>query len=402
MAFACPAAAEAPPLKIATDVSRSGTVDVYVQGAPGERVRVGERVGNRIALVERAVLDQQGHGVFRDAERWRCDRLSRFFEVTGLPSGEPPRTVTSFPVRTPGCGNRLALTARRSPAPGSVLRIRLSDSWRTGATAGRLCLRSPRGRTTCSTLAIPAGRASATRRIRLGAKGRWALTARAPGQHLRRAVYVGRPAPRAPAADRPRLLVTGDSLMAGVDAFIGDRLGSRVETAMRTLPGQGISKPGFDWEAAAKDQMRSVRPRVSAVFLGANEGYPMRTPGGAVIRCCEEPWIAEFERRTARVMRAYSRGGRRVLWLTAPASSDSDKNITLAAVNQAVTRAARANRRVTLLLIDQVLSPGFRFREVMDLDGKPVRVRDDDGIHLSIEGSEYVAGIVVDQLGPVP
>jgi hypothetical protein len=113
---------------------------------------------------------------------------------------------------------------------------------------------------------------------------------------------------------RLRVLATGDSMIQIVDSYLKQRLdGARVRSDAQVST--GISKPWLlDWRAYSRRQARRLRPDVTVMFIGANDGFAM---GG--IACCGRPWIAEYARRARRMMRTYARDGRaRVYWLLLP------------------------------------------------------------------------------------
>jgi hypothetical protein len=200
-----------------------------------------------------------------------------------------------------------------------------------------------------------------------------------------------------PHSGRLRILATGDSMIQIVDSFMRERAGSRrgvVRTDARVAT--GISKPSLlDWPAHASEQAASVRPDATVVFLGANDGFPM-----AGADCCGTAWIAEYARRAREMMRTYARGGRgRVYWLLLPAPRDGFFREAFPAVNSALRQAARGlGDDVRLIALDEVFTPGGRYRGSMKIDGKRVRVRQDDGVHLNATGAELAAGLVIDAL----
>lgn len=95
-------------------------------------------------------------------------------------------------------------------------------------------------------------------------------------------------------------------------------------------------------------------------------------------------------------MRTYARGAQgRVLWLTLPVPRDPRFAEIARAVNLGLREAAVDQERVTLIPLDVLLTPGDRYRDAMPVDGRSVRVRAADGIHLSVAGARYVAAVVV-------
>ena len=53
---------------------------------------------------------------------------------------------------------------------------------------------------------------------------------------------------------------------------------------------------------------------------------------------------------------------------------------------------------VRLIELDKVFTPGGRFRDSMEIDGKRVRVRQRDGVHLNATGAALAARLVVGAL----
>ncbi|NLT06716.1 MAG: DUF459 domain-containing protein [Solirubrobacterales bacterium] len=221
--------------------------------------------------------------------------------------------------------------------------------------------------------------------------GLWRFEVRNGDQVVRRETAVV-------AGGRLQLLATGDSMIQTVDSFLAQRLGRRAAVESDARISTGISSPDvFDWPARARQQARAVAPDVTVVYLGANDGFPMSPPRGELAECCGEPWVAEYARRVEGMMRAYVRDGAgRVLWLTLPAPrSDSHFVAVYDPVNQAVRRAAERVPGAAVVAVDELLAPGYEFRERIVRRGRQITVRQPDGIHLSLEGADLAAAAVV-------
>ena len=141
-----------------------------------------------------------------------------------------------------------------------------------------------------------------------------------------------------------RVLATGDSMIQIIDSFLKQRLERRRATSVRSDAriSTGLSKPFMlDWVKKAREQARSVHPDVTAMFIGANDGFPMKTRTGASVPCCGAAWTAEYARRVESMMRSYLRGGRSyVYWMTLPTPRRGDFARIYRAVNRAIKRAA--------------------------------------------------------------
>lgn len=217
------------------------------------------------------------------------------------------------------------------------------------------------------------------------------LRTRAP----RRAAFVG--------TGRLRLLATGDSMIQIIDSFLKARLERRRATRVRSDAriSTGLSKPFmFDWVKRAREQARSVHPDVTVVFIGANDGFPMKTRSGATAPCCRAAWTAEYARRVESMMRSYLRGGRSyVYWMTLPTPRRGDFARIYRQVNRAIKLArARVGRGARVIDLVKVFTPGGRFRQHVRFRGKTVNARQGDGVHLSTAGASIAATLLIDRL----
>lgn len=203
-----------------------------------------------------------------------------------------------------------------------------------------------------------------------------------------------------PAPKLRKLLVTGDSLAMPLDAEIARRLAAGdAEVERDPHVGTGISKTGLvDWGKLSTQQAREREPDAVVVFIGANEGFDLPGPGGRQLTCCGPEWAAGYAYRARRMMNTYRRGGRaRVYWLTLPAPRDADRREIARAVNAAIEVAAQPYRaQVRVLDMEAIFTPGGRYRDAMDVEGRRQIVREPDGIHLNGRGAQIAADAVLE------
>ncbi|HYI98829.1 MAG TPA: GDSL-type esterase/lipase family protein [Thermoleophilaceae bacterium] len=260
--------------------------------------------------------------------------------------------------------------------------------------AAELCTAPPASGWSCRGLTLVSGTARIAPRVRVPAPGRWLFEVRNGEQRIRRSVRVR------PRGGRLKVLATGDSMIQIVDGFLRDGLGRAASLRSDAQISTGISKPEMlDWIAKSRSQARRIRPDVTVVYLGANDGFSMATPSGAIAPCCGDAWIEEYARRAGRMMRAYARGSAgRVYWLTLPAPRGGPFRKVYGPVNAAVRRAARRTAGARVVPIDDVFTPGFRYRDTLMRDGRAVRVRQADGVHFNVTGASIVASEILARL----
>jgi hypothetical protein len=196
------------------------------------------------------------------------------------------------------------------------------------------------------------------------------------------------------------LLVTGDSMSMPLDADLARRLqeGRAVQVDREPHVGTGISKSDLlDWGKLSVAQVTKDRPDATVVFIGANEGFPMRAPDRRMHACCGPPWAAEYATRVRTMMNTYRRDGvGRVYWLLLPAPRDGRRAAIARAVNAAVRVAATPYAaQVRVLDMSALFTPGGRYRASMPVGGEQKLVRQSDGIHLNETGSELAADAVL-------
>jgi hypothetical protein len=203
-----------------------------------------------------------------------------------------------------------------------------------------------------------------------------------------------------PAAKKPplhTLLVTGDSMSQPMDNELARALApDGVRTIRDPKFGTGISKSDLlDWGRYAGVQARRDPLDATVVLLGANEGFPMKTPQGTVT-CCDTKWAAEYATRVRSMMASYGRGGKgRVYWLLIPISSDGTRNRIINVVNTTIKLAAAAyGDQVRVVDLPALLTPGGKYRSAMQVGGRPQVVRDPDGAHLNELGGRLAADLV--------
>src|SRR3954451_19672191 len=211
-----------------------------------------------------------------------------------------------------------------------------------------------------------------------------------------------------PPAPRPlkRLLVTGDSMVQPLDAKLAGALSDRgVKVFREAHLGTGISKTFLvDWGQLSTQQVKKDKPDAVVVFIGANEGFPMKGAHGKNVNCCGSEWAALYATRARRMADTYRQAGAaRVYWITIPTPRAAHPPPPRAANRQAVQRVVNAAIRVAvqpwasqIRVIDTV--PIFApkgYRDAMTIDGEDRIVRNPDGIHLNDAGAALLSQTVL-------
>jgi lysophospholipase L1-like esterase len=209
---------------------------------------------------------------------------------------------------------------------------------------------------------------------------------------------LGLPAP----ARRPlhTLLVTGDSMSMPLDSDLAQRLVPHVHVIQDPHIGTGISNSQIlDWGKLSVQQVRSDHPDAVVIFIGANEGWPMRGPGGRQVECCSAEWASIYAQRVRIMANTYRQGGRaHVYWITLPLPREPARAAIARVVNAAIEVGVQPwAEDVTIINSVPVFTPSG-YRDAMPIHGVETIVREPDGVHLNGAGSELLAGLVLESL----
>lgn len=386
-----PTAANA--LTLSASSAETGWIAVtVVDAAPGPVTLREDRAGTMTDVATLAV-PMTGMASSARVLSWKCEPRTR-----QLSAVDSSGMVASTSITTPSCRKRMA--ARVTPGKtraGRKAVIAVRDLWRLGDVSVRAC-HTPAGLLgkECSSIPLTADGTWRKRSVLLKRPGRWQFKLTLPGATVKRTVKAK------PRSGRLRVLAAGDSMIQYVDLYLKQKLKRITLSRLRSDDhiSTGISKPQlFNWPRRAASTARSYKPDVTVMFIGANDGFNMTTPGGGSASCCGEAWVEEYARRVRAMMRDYERGGAaHVYWLLLPAARGSSFNAIFRRVNQAILRAAAESETTHVVDLRRTFTPGGRFRQSIRWRGRSVNVRAADGVHLNPAGAKIAAELVARRL----
>jgi uncharacterized protein len=211
------------------------------------------------------------------------------------------------------------------------------------------------------------------------------------------------PNPKMPTAAEPlRVLIVGDSIGIDLgDALQPDLAGTGIVTA--ALDGRvstGLTRPDyFNWPAELTADLRSTRPQVVVIMIGANDAQDFLGPPD--VPYTSPQWNTLYAQRVAQFMQIAQSGGAAVIWVGMPPMQNPGLNAQMSDVNAVVQQqAAKAHPAVTYLNTDKSLgtAQGGYTAFVTNGAGQVVNVRTPDGTHLTPGGGQVVAQQVMAEL----
>ena len=200
------------------------------------------------------------------------------------------------------------------------------------------------------------------------------------------------------------MLVAGDSFAEPLGYDI-----ARYGVTNRSLTSQldfhlssGLLSPfRTNWPLRLRQAMSANPPPEAVIFtLGANDYDNIRLEGGRALMMQTPAWQTEYGRRAGELMDEAGARGARLYWVGLPVLRDARRNATAADANAAVAAAASERPWVRFVDIWSLFTDAEgRFATFRpSATGEVIRVRQDDGIHLSRVATTWVAALVYEEL----
>lgn len=199
------------------------------------------------------------------------------------------------------------------------------------------------------------------------------------------------------------LLLVGDSLSIDLgqqlEAVFADRSGVRFAHLGKVS--SGLATPRFfDWDAHLKAQVRAHHPDVVLIMVGANDNKNLPTGHGHHAAFGTPAWDRAYAARLTRlhtIIRADNPRAK-VFFLGVPVMADPTFDAETVRINAVLAATAKRLPDTAFIETRDVLADadgGFAARGQAP-DGKMVRLRARDGVHITPAGSQLVAARCLD------
>ncbi len=200
------------------------------------------------------------------------------------------------------------------------------------------------------------------------------------------------------AAGGSRILVAGDSFAGPVSfelkKYFYNTPGVTLQTDYRVA--SGLAHPDyFDWPAEMQWALTNDMPDVVVLLLGTNDTMEMRV-GARFFPRGTAAWRAEYAARVGAMMDMVGQTGAQLYWVAPPAMRDDWRNDMINIIDDIIAEQAVGRPWVHYIDTRPLLSDadGAFALYLPDVNGNMVQVRKTDGIHLTWDGSNWVAGLI--------
>jgi hypothetical protein len=209
----------------------------------------------------------------------------------------------------------------------------------------------------------------------------------------------GLAAPRPLTPDTPlKLWIGGDSLAGSLGPSLGLLTGNTgvVQPQFDSRVSSGLTTPSFfDWPQHATQEMTRLDPEAVVFIIGTNDGptvqkKPLDASGAP-------EWRAHYAALVDEMMKILvGARGRTVYWVGAPIMEDNNRSDEVRQLNEVGQEVAARHPEVTYVDSYELFAgrDGKYAASLPSDSGRVVRMRADDGVHLTPEGGDRLAGAV--------
>ncbi|UQZ89730.1 hypothetical protein C4J81_11140 [Deltaproteobacteria bacterium Smac51] len=195
------------------------------------------------------------------------------------------------------------------------------------------------------------------------------------------------------------VLLLGDSMML-------EGVGPPLERRLKKNEGLTVNRTGrygtglcrldvFDWLTYFKENLAKYKPDLIIITLGANDPQDIVNAEGRKkrIHLGTDEWNELYGDRVTELLSMAENSGTDVLWMGLPIMGREPYGSRVAAINQVVAEAcaAKSNCRFWDAWLSVADDNGRYAVQGRDSEGKSVRIRAKDSIHLTEKGGEIMA-----------
>jgi hypothetical protein len=206
---------------------------------------------------------------------------------------------------------------------------------------------------------------------------------------------------RAPTPDQPLTVwFSGDSTAFTIaNALRSQNTAGLLSIELREKISSGLSRPDFfDWNYFLGAVVDFNPPEVMVLSMGANDAQGVQAPDGTWHLDIHSPgWRDEYLRRVDELSRRITDKGTRLYWVGQPIAREPGYNAFVGVIDGIYQEVdARYDEVVYVDTYQQLADDTLSYTDFKPgPDGQPVKIRQDDGIHLERWGGELAAAEVL-------
>ncbi len=195
-----------------------------------------------------------------------------------------------------------------------------------------------------------------------------------------------------------KVLVIGDSLSIPV--------GKHLEDYFSKIPGiyfkrlgkvsSGLARPDFfDWERTLAKLASSMHPSTVVIMIGTNDNQSLKRSDGSTTSFGNNSWDDEYTRRVNKLFELCVKNNPdvNIFWVGAPIMERPQLTHDVQRINKVIQKLCDSHSNCYFVdTWDALADEKGRFtKHMVDNSGELIRIRANDGVHLSSTGADILA-----------
>lgn len=207
----------------------------------------------------------------------------------------------------------------------------------------------------------------------------------------------------ASSAEASGVLLTGDSMMrVGLAPVLKKTLPEVTGEAvtMHAKSATGLARPdAYDWLKELPKFLKDTRYATVVIAMGSNDCQNLAVPGQKAIAYGTPAWDQAYRARVKAVLDLLCAAADQVLWLGLPPMRNAKFNGRVTSLNTLLASEVGASACGQFLPVSSKLADGKgHYAQFVKVGKHKLRVREDDGIHLTQNGGRLISELVVASL----
>ncbi len=199
------------------------------------------------------------------------------------------------------------------------------------------------------------------------------------------------------------ILLTGDSMMrVGVAPVLRktlpEALGEDVTTHAKSAT--GLARPdSYDWLAEIPKILKDHQFSTAIVALGSNDCQNLARSGDKALPYGTAEWDTAYRARVKAMLDLLCASVEQVVWLGLPPMRNAKFNGRVTALNKLLaSEVANAACARFLPVADKLADSKGHFTQIVKVGKHKLRVREDDGVHLTQNGGRLISELLLESL----
>lgn len=202
-------------------------------------------------------------------------------------------------------------------------------------------------------------------------------------------------------SENPKLLLLGDSMLkSGLQMHLQTNFAKNhpeVEIVVKSQSGTGLSRPEvYDWVDYVKSLPAEYETML--IFLGTNDAQNF-IQNKNVINFGSEEWIKEYAFRLRALIDESCQKAKKVYWVGSLRMRSESFDRKMAILNSVAKKEIERKKSCGQYIgVTNWLSKNAKYADHLELNKKSVKIRMEDGIHLSYWGAQLFSQKLIEQI----